>query len=104
MSIYAVRKRVAGFSNVKSIAYIALELVDKVHRLAVGMGSYGVSEVGRRVNGEVLTMGSVAGSGASGHGRIVGAEAGFHNKFTEVWGFVESDRGRFDEEVLGGWI
>ena len=36
----------AGFSNVKSIAYIALGLLDKVHRLAVGMGSYGVHEVG----------------------------------------------------------
>ena len=46
VSIHAVRKRAAGFSNVKSIAYIALELVDKVHRLAVGMGSCGVSEVG----------------------------------------------------------
>ena len=22
----------------------------------------------------------------------------------EVWGFVESDRGKFDEEVLSGWI
>ena len=40
------RERVAGFSNVKSFVYITLELVDKVHRLAVGMGSYGVSEVG----------------------------------------------------------
>ena len=37
------RERAVGFSKVKSIA---LELVDKVHRLAVGMGSYGVSEVG----------------------------------------------------------
>ena len=46
VSIHAVRERVAGFSNVKSIAYIALELIDKVHRLAVGMGSYGVNEVG----------------------------------------------------------
>ena len=46
MSIHAVRERVAGFSIVKSTAYITLELVDKVHRLAVGMGSYGVSEVG----------------------------------------------------------
>ena len=46
MSIHAVRKRVAGFSNVKSITYIALELADKVHRLAVGMSSYGVSEIG----------------------------------------------------------
>ena len=45
VSIHAVRERAADFSNVKSIAYIALELVDKVHRLAVGMGSYGVSEV-----------------------------------------------------------
>ena len=46
MSIHAVRERVADFSNVKITAYIALELVDKVHRLAVGMGSYGVGEVG----------------------------------------------------------
>ena len=46
VSIHAVRKRVAGFSNVKSIPYIALELVDKVHRFAVGKGNYGVSEVG----------------------------------------------------------
>ena len=45
LSVHAVRKRAAGFSNVKSIAYIALELVDKVHRLAVSMISYGVSEV-----------------------------------------------------------
>ena len=46
MSIHVVRERAAGFSNVKSFAYITLELVDKVHRLAVSMGSYGVSEVG----------------------------------------------------------
>ena len=45
MSVHAVRERVAGLSNVKSITYIALELVDKVLRLAVGMGSYGVSEI-----------------------------------------------------------
>ena len=32
--------------------------------------------------------------------RIMGAEAGVHNKMAEVWGFAESDRGRFDEEVL----
>ena len=42
-----------------------------------------------------LTLGSVAGSAASGGGRIMG---------TEVWGFAESDRGRFDEEVLVGRI
>ena len=28
VTIHAVRKRAVGFSNVKSIAYIALELVD----------------------------------------------------------------------------
>ena len=37
-------------------------------------------------------------------GRIMGAEAGVHHKLAKVWGFTESDRGRFDEEVLGGWI
>ena len=46
VSIHAVRERAVDFSNVKSIAYIVLELVDKVHGLAVGMGNYGVSEVG----------------------------------------------------------
>ena len=46
VSIHEVRKRVAGFSNVKSIVYIALELLDQVHRLAVVMSSYGVSDVG----------------------------------------------------------
>ena len=40
------RERAVGFSNVKSFAYITLELIDKVHRLAVSMGSYGLSEVG----------------------------------------------------------
>ena len=34
------------FLQCKSFAYITLELVNKVHRLAGGMGSYGVSEVG----------------------------------------------------------
>ena len=46
VSIHMGRERAAGFSNVKSTAYITLELVNKVHRIAVGMGSYGVSEVG----------------------------------------------------------
>ena len=45
--------------------------------------------------------GSVAGSGAGGGGRIMGAETGVHHKLAEVWGFVESDRGRFDKKVLG---
>ena len=56
------------------------------------------------MNGAGLTPGSVEGSGAGGGGRIMGAEAGVHNKLAEVWGFAESDLGRFDEEVLGGWI
>ena len=42
MSIHAVREGAAGLANVKSFAYITWELVNKVHRLAVGMGSYGV--------------------------------------------------------------
>ena len=56
------------------------------------------------MNGAGLTPGSVAGSGAGGGGRIMGAETGVHHKLAEVWGFAESDRGRFDEKVLGGWI
>ena len=56
------------------------------------------------MNGAGLIMGFVAGSGAGGSGRIMGAEAGVHIKLAEVWRFVESDKGRFDEEVLGGWI
>ena len=53
------------------------------------------------MNGAGLTLGSVAGSGTGRGGRIMVAEAGVHNKLVEVWGFAESDRGRFDEEVLG---
>ena len=49
-------------------------------------------------------MGSVAGSGASGGGRIMGAEAHVHNELAEVWGFAKRDRERFDKEVLGEWI
>ena len=55
------------------------------------------------MNGTGLTLGSVAGLGADGGSRIMGMEVSVHNKLVEVWGFVESDRGRFDE-VLGGWI
>ena len=56
------------------------------------------------MNGEGLTTGSVAGLGDGGGGRIMGAEASVHNKLAEAWGFAESGRGRFDGEVLGGWI
>ena len=34
----------------------------------------------------------------------MGAEAGVNNKLAEIWGFAKTDRGRSDEEVLGGWI
>ena len=53
------------------------------------------------MNGAGLTPGSVAWSGASGGGRIMGVEARVQNKLAEVRGFADSDRGGFDEEVLG---
>ena len=53
------------------------------------------------MNGAGLTTGSVAGSGAGGVGRFMGAEAGVHNKLAQVWRFAESDRARFDEE---SWV
>ena len=56
------------------------------------------------MNGACVTPGSVAGSGAGGGGRIMGAEAGVHLKLAEVGWFGESDQGRFGEEVLGGRI
>ena len=49
-------------------------------------------------------MESVAGSGASGGGRIMGVETSVHSKLVEVWGFAESNRGRFYEEILSVWI
>ena len=72
------------------------------------MGSYGVSEVGtragERVDGRVnrpgLTLRSIAESGISWDGRIMGAEASVRNKLAVVEGFVESDRGGFDQEVV----
>ena len=56
------------------------------------------------MNGAGLTPESVVGSGAGGDGRIMRVEAGVHNKLVEVWELAESNRGRFDEAVLGGWI
>ena len=55
------------------------------------------------VNGAGLTPVSIAGSGASGGDRIMGAEAGVHHKLAEVGWFAESDRGGFGEEVLGSF-
>ena len=73
------------------------------------MCSYGVSDIGTgageevdwMANGVGTTPGSVAWSGASGDGSIMGAETSVHNELAEVGEFVESDKGRFDEEVLG---
>ena len=53
------------------------------------------------MNGAGLTPGSVVGSGTSGGGRIMGAEARVHNKLAEVRGFTESDRGGFDRR---SWV
>ena len=44
------------------------------------------------MNGAALELGSIAGSRASGSGRIMGAQTSVHNELTEVRGFVESDR------------
>ena len=53
--------------------------------------------------GQVLQWGLLQGREPD-YGRNMEAKAGVHNKLVEVWGFEESDRERFDEEVLGGWI
>ena len=60
--------------------------------------SWQEGEWGRSYNGVCCRVWS------GGGGRIMGAETDVHNKLAEVWGFAESDRGRFDDEVLGGWI
>ena len=69
------------------------------------MSSNGVSEVsagaGRMVNGTSFASGSIAGSGAFGGCRPVGAETWVDNDFVEVEGFSEGDREGFDKEVLG---
>ena len=48
--------------------------------------SWQEGEWGRSYNGVCCRVGSRWG------GRIMGAEAGVHNKLAEVWGFPESDR------------
>ena len=45
------------------------------------------------MNGAGLILGSFAGSGAGGGGRIMRAKAGVHHKLAEVWWFAEIDRG-----------
>ena len=53
------------------------------------------------VSGSGFALGSLAGSEASGSGRIMGVETSVHNELAEVGGFAKNDRGRFSEEVLG---
>ena len=53
--------------------------------------------------GQVLQQGLLQGREPVGW-QDYRAEASVHNKLAEIWGFAESDRGRFDQEVLGGWI
>ena len=53
------------------------------------------------MNGAGLTPGSVAGSGASGGDRIMGAEPGVHHKLAEVGWFAESDPGGL---VRRSWV
>ena len=84
------------------------QLVDKVHGLAVSMGSYVVSDViaeagegvGGILSGTGLTSGSIARSGTCGGGRSVGVETRIDNELADVGGFLEGDRGRFGKEVL----
>ena len=51
--------------------------------------------------GQALHRGLLKSREPVGGGRIMGAEASVH-KLAEVWRFAESDRRRFDEDVLGG--
>ena len=44
------------------------------------------------MNGAGLTPGSVAGSGAIGGGRIMGAESGVHHKLAEVGWFARKTK------------
>ena len=73
------------------------------------MGGYGVGEVSTgtgeqvdRIENETnLTPRPIAGSGAGGGGRIMGAETGVNNELEEVGRLTESDGKGFTEEVLG---
>ena len=51
--------------------------------------------------GQVLHRGWLQGREPVGVAGLWGAEGCVHKKLAEVRGFVESDRGGFDEEVLG---
>ena len=73
------------------------------------MGSNGASEVGagagervgRMVNGTSLPSGSIAGPGAYGGGRPVGAETCVHNGLAEVGEFFKVTEGGF---VRRSWV
>ena len=109
MCIHTVGKGATGFSNVESITFSTLQLVDYVHGFTISMGSDGVSDisagagegVGGMVNGAGLTSGSIARSGASGGGSTVRTETGVDNELAKVRGFSEDDRRGFSKKVLG---
>ena len=70
------------------------------------MGGDGVSDISAgagegMVNGEGLTSGSIARSGASRGGSTVGAETSVDSELAKVRGFSEGDRRGFDKKVLG---
>ena len=48
-----------------------------------------------------LTTGPIAGSGASGDDRFMGAETGVNNELAEIGEFAKNDGGMFGEKVLG---
>ena len=48
------------------------------------MGDYGVGEVGTEASEQVHRLGPIAGTGASGGGRFMGAETGVNNEVAEL--------------------
>ena len=56
------------------------------------------------VNGTNITTGPIAGSEASGGGKIMDVQTGVNNELAEVEGFEECDRVWYGEKVLGWWI
>ena len=69
------------------------------------MGGDGVSDIsagaGGMVNGAGFTSRSIARSGASGDGSIIGVETSVDNELAKVKGFSEGDRRGFGKMVLG---
>ena len=93
MSIHTVGKGSTGFSNVESITFSTLQLVDLVHGLTISMGGDGVSDISAELVKELAGcvwgrsyIGSIAESGASGGGSSVGAETCVDNELAKITG------------------